>query len=100
MDIEYEARDQRLLDDMSSGFESTFSFLTSGSNRINRLLLSGRSNRRLCCYLSLAITAFLFIFYFMIHSALYSSPSSSAKHPPVANIAASHVIAPEQSSML
>ena len=97
MDIEYEARDQRLLDNMSSGFESTFSFLTSGNNRINRLLLSGRGNRKFCCYLSLAITAFLFIFYFLIHSALYSS----SKHPPVSNIAAApHVMVPEQSSML
>lgn len=97
MDIEYEARDQRLLDDMSSGFESTFSFLTSGSNRINRLLLSGRGNRKLCCYMSLAITALLFILYFMIHSALYST---SSKLPPVSNtvsssLSSAHVIASE-----
>lgn len=78
MDMEHEARDHnRLLVDMSGGFESTFGFLTGGRNRVNRLLQSNRNNRRFMCYLSLAITAFLFVIYFLIARTLSSSSSSS-----------------------
>ena len=70
MDMESEAKDHnRLLDDMSSGFESTFGFLTSGRNRVNRLLQSSKNNRRFMCYLSLGISSFLFILYYLISRA-------------------------------
>lgn len=81
MDMEQEARDHnRLLDDMSNGFESTFGFLTGGRNRVNRLLQSNRGNRKFMCYLSLTIAAFLFVVYFLIGRAL--SPSSPSTHVP------------------
>lgn len=73
MDMEHEARDHnRLLDQMGDGFESTFGFMTGGRNRVNRLLQSGRGNRRFLCYLSMAISAFLFLVYFLIGRALRS----------------------------
>ena len=62
MDIEYEARDQRLLDDMSGGFESTFSFLTTAGNRINRVILSGRGPRK---FVYLTAIAMAFLLYFL-----------------------------------
>lgn len=61
MDIEYEARDQRLLDEMSGGFESTFSFLSTAGNRINRVILSGRGHRKFV-YLTAIVMAFLLYF--------------------------------------
>ena len=74
MDLDYEARDRRLLDNTSSGVEITFSFLASVSNEINRLFNSGHGNHKLCCCcMSIAIAGLLFIFYLMIHSVSSTS---------------------------
>ena len=73
MDMEQEARDQnRLLDDVSTGFDSTFGFMSGGRNRLNRLLQSNRGNKKFLCYLSFAIAVFLFVIYFLIGRALSS----------------------------
>jgi len=57
LDMESEAKDHnRLLDDMTTGFETTFGFLTSGRDRITRLLLNNRNNRKTLCYISLGVS--------------------------------------------
>lgn len=73
LDMESEAKEHnRFLDDMDSGFDSTFGFLVSGRHRVNRLLQSNRSNRTLLCYLSLVVSSLLLILYFILFR---SSPS-------------------------
>lgn len=77
MDIESEAREHNsLLDEMGNGFESTFGFLTTGRNRVNRLISSGRGNRRFMCYLSIGITVLLFLMYFLISRSVTSVKSN------------------------
>ena len=73
IDIEQETKEHnRLLDGVDDDFDSTFGFLAGGRNRVNRLLQSSRSNRKLMCYFSLAISASLLLVYYLISRSLKS----------------------------
>ncbi|OQR72944.1 BET1 protein-like [Tropilaelaps mercedesae] len=78
--LAYEIQDEtkehnRYLDGMGWNFDSTQNLLTGGVNRINKLLGSGRSNRRLMCYIVAAVVVIGFLFY---HAA---SRATSPKSP-------------------
>jgi hypothetical protein len=73
IDIEHETKEHnRLLDGMDQDFDNTFGFLTTGRNRVNRLLQSGRNNRKFMCYFSAGLATFLLLAYYIISRSLNS----------------------------
>ncbi|XP_022701909.1 type 1 phosphatases regulator YPI1-like isoform X2 [Varroa jacobsoni] len=78
-DIEDEAKEHnRYLDGMVWNFGSTQNLLTGGVHRINKLLGSGRSNRRLMCYIVAAVIVFGLIFYHVVGRVTTVNPSLDA----------------------
>jgi len=74
LDIEVETKEHnRLLDNVDNDFDSNLGFIFNGRNRVNRLLQSGRQNRRFMCYLSLVLTVFLILIYYFISKSLFKS---------------------------
>ena len=75
-DIELEAKDHnRLLDNVDDDFDSTGNFLNGTLNRVHKMLGSGRSNRKLMCYVAGGVVLFIFFIYFL--SSRISSSSTS-----------------------
>ena len=72
-DIESEAKDHnRLLDNVDGDFDSTGNFLSGTLNRVNHMLGTGRSNRKLMCYIAGGVVIFITLIY-MLSSKLRSS---------------------------
>ncbi|RWS03146.1 BET1-like protein, partial [Dinothrombium tinctorium] len=73
VDIDTEVNDHnRLLNGVDNEFDSVLGFIHSGRNRVNRLLDSGRNNRRLMCYVAVGFTALLIFTYYLISKSLVS----------------------------
>ncbi|XP_053213431.1 BET1-like protein [Panonychus citri] len=73
VDIEQETKEHnRLLDDVNDDFVGLLGNVIGGKNKINRLLNSGRNNRRFLCYLSLGLTTFLIFSYYLIARSMSS----------------------------
>ena len=71
--IESEAKDHnRLLDNVDGDFDSTGNFLSGTLNRVNHMLGTGRSNRKLMCYIAGGVVIFITLIY-MLSSKLRSS---------------------------
>ena len=71
MDIERETKEHnRLLDDTSKDADGIFGFLINGKNKINRLLLTSRGNRKLMFYFAIILMFFLFMIYALISRSL------------------------------
>ncbi|XP_028966850.1 BET1-like protein [Galendromus occidentalis] len=65
-DIEDEAKEHnRYLDGMGWNFESTRNLMSGGTNRIHKLLGSGRGNRRVMCYIIAGVVVFGLIFFYL-----------------------------------
>ena len=74
-DIELEAKDHnRLLDNVDDDFDSTGNFLNGTLNRVHKMLGSGRSNRKLMCYVAGGVVVFIFFIYYL--SSKLSTSSS------------------------
>ena len=75
-DIENEAKDHnRLLDGVDDDFDSTGNFLNGTLNRVNKMLGSGRNNRKLMCYVAGGVVIFIFFIYYL--SSKLSSTDSN-----------------------
>ncbi|KAG8184070.1 hypothetical protein JTE90_013704 [Oedothorax gibbosus] len=67
-DIEVEAKDHnKLLDDVGNEFDSSGGFLSGSLNRVNKMMFTGRSDRRLMCYVVLITVGIFVVFYYMAH---------------------------------
>ena len=63
-DIEKEARDHnRFLDGVDNDFDSTSGLLGGTLNRVNLMMSSGRSNRKLTCYVAMGFICVVFFIY-------------------------------------
>ena len=58
--------DNRYLDDMGSDFMSTSGLLGGTVSRFTKMMDSGRGNRKMMCYVILALVIIFFILYFII----------------------------------
>ncbi|KAF7491183.1 BET1-like protein [Sarcoptes scabiei] len=73
IDIEQETkRHNKLLNNMDEDFDSNFVFLKNTRNRLNRLIISNRSNSKLTCYLAFGFCFIFFLIYFLISSRMSS----------------------------
>ncbi|KFM67445.1 BET1-like protein, partial [Stegodyphus mimosarum] len=69
-DIEIEAKDHvRLLDDVGNEFDSSQGFLSGSFNRMNKMMFTGRNDRRLMCYVVLITVGLFIVFYYLAHKA-------------------------------
>ncbi|GFS66135.1 BET1-like protein [Nephila pilipes] len=67
-DIEIEAKDHnRLLDDVGNEFDSSGGFLSGSLNRMNKMMFTGRSDRRLMCYVIFGTVGLFIVFYYLAH---------------------------------
>ncbi|XP_015904293.1 BET1-like protein isoform X2 [Parasteatoda tepidariorum] len=65
-DIEVEAKDSvRLLDDVDNEFDSGSGFLSGSLNKMNKMMFTGRSDRRLMCYVVLITVGLFIVFYYL-----------------------------------
>ncbi|GBN15445.1 BET1-like protein [Argiope bruennichi] len=65
-DIEVEAKDHnRLLDDVDNEFDSSTGFLSGSLNKVNKMMFTGRSDRRLMCYVVLITVGLFIVFYYL-----------------------------------
>lgn len=65
-DIENEAKDHnRLLDNVGDDFDSTGHFLSGTLNRVQKMMGSGRHNRKLMCYTAGGVVFVIMFFYFL-----------------------------------
>lgn len=72
-DMENEAKDHnKLLDNVGDDFDSTGNFLSGSLNRVNKMIGTGRNNRKLMCYVAGGVVFFI-IFLYMLSSKLGSS---------------------------
>ena len=56
----------RLLDSMDGDFDSTSGFLGGTLNRVNKMVSSGRGNRKIMCYVILGVILTIFFLYLTI----------------------------------
>ena len=81
LDMEQEAKDHhRLLDNLDGDFDSTSGFLGGTLNRVNLLMSSGRGNRKMMCYVVLAVMVLAFVVYTGLYRLFFSS-SEPASNP-------------------
>lgn len=65
---------------MGWDFDSTHNLLTGGVTKINKLLGSGRSNRRLMCYIIAAVVVLGLLFYHVAGRATMTPEQAIEKH--------------------
>ena len=65
-----------ILDGVDDDFDSTGTFLSGTLNRVNKMLGSGRNNRKLMCYVAGGVVVFI-IFIYYVSSKLSSSSDSN-----------------------
>ncbi|XP_041366300.1 BET1-like protein isoform X2 [Gigantopelta aegis] len=67
VDLESESRESnRYLDDMTDDFGSTTGLLSGSIHRINNMINTGRSNRKIMCYIILGLVGLFLITYYLI----------------------------------
>ncbi|XP_076451027.1 BET1-like protein [Babylonia areolata] len=67
LELETDSKDStRFADGMVSDFGSAEGLLTGTMNRLSNMVNSGRSNRRIMCYIIVAIVSLFFIVYYLI----------------------------------
>ena len=82
LEMESEAKDHhRLLDDLDDGFDSTGGFLGNTLNRVKLMTQSGRSNRKVMCYVSIGVVVAFFFLYFIIGKLASKLTASSSDSP-------------------
>lgn len=78
-DMEMEAKDHhKLLDNLDGDFESTSGFLGGTMTRLKVMMGSGRSNRKLMCYIAVGVVGVIFFLYFALKRLTASSPSTGS----------------------
>ncbi|OWF47109.1 BET1-like protein [Mizuhopecten yessoensis] len=67
LEIQTETKNSNLyLDDMTGDFESTQGLLGGTVNRLSHMVSANKGNRKLMCYIVLALVLFFFFFYYLI----------------------------------
>ena len=80
LDMEQEAKDHhRLLDNLDGDFDGASGLLGGTLNRVNLMMSSGRGNRKVMCYVILAVIFLSFLVYTGLYR-LFTSSSSDAKN--------------------
>ena len=72
LDMEQEAKDHhRLLDNLDGDFDSTSGFLGGTLNRVHVMMSSGRGNRKIMCYVVLAVIFLAFLVYTGLYKNIF-----------------------------
>ncbi|CAI9743338.1 isoform X2 [Octopus vulgaris] len=67
LDIESDTKDSnRYLDGMGTDFDSSQGLLTGSMNRISHMINSGKSNRKMMCYIIMGLSALFFLSYYLV----------------------------------